>query len=129
MSETGDNRKGKEVRRGKAIVEYENLDLPPAYVEAAQGMPTPQGALHVSFYSERIGCLTNLEGQVEFNDNESGMSGMRIGVGSPFGVNGEQVRLIRRVEANLIFTPRALESLIPWLQQQLRSLQDPGDEK
>ena len=123
MPETG------AVRKGKAIVEYENLDLPPAYVEAAQGMPTPQGALHVSFYSERIGGLEKLEGQVEFQDVGPDKGGMSIGVGDPFDINGEQVRLIRRVEASLIFTPKALNALIPWLQQQLRNLQDSGDEK
>ena len=37
-----------------ATILYENLDIDPAYVEGAQGIHTPQDALHVKFYSEYL---------------------------------------------------------------------------
>ena len=33
-----------------AVVQYDNADAPPAYVESVQGMLTPHGALHLSFF-------------------------------------------------------------------------------
>ena len=106
-----------------AVVQYENLDLPPAYVEGVQGMATPQGALQVSFYSEflkphdEVAC--ELEATVQ--PEVSGIA-LRVEAKDPFGLDGGQLRIVRRIEANLVFTVPALKAVVPWLQQKLNEL-------
>ena len=34
------------------VLEYENIDLPPAYVDNAQGIIKTKGIFHLMFYSE-----------------------------------------------------------------------------
>ncbi|MCY4327894.1 MAG: hypothetical protein OXC53_09960 [Rhodobacteraceae bacterium] len=106
----------------RVTVEYENLDLPPAYVESAQGMPSQQGVLHVSFFSERMAGSEELTAYA--TPSQDGKT-FGANVGDPFGVDTNEVRVIRRVEANLIFTPEALKQLIPWLKQKLNELSHP----
>ena len=104
------------------IVEYENLDTPPAYVESVQGMVSPNGVLHVSFFSERIKGLETLSGSLTAQQLEEGQMSASTTIPDPFGLDGKEIRLLRRVEANLIFTPDAIERLIPWLQNQLQGM-------
>lgn len=103
----------------RMVVEYENLDLPPAYVESVQGAPSPHGVLHVSFFSERIKALETLSGEVTMRQLEGGVTNITSKVPDPLGLDSKELRIVRRVEANLIFTSEGIERLIPWLQQQL----------
>ena len=106
-----------------AILEYENLDLPPAYVDGAQGVLSPsKDVLHVSFFSERMAGSEELTAYA--TPSQDGKT-FGANVGDPFGVDTNEVRVIRRVEANLIFTPEALKQLIPWLKQKLNELSHP----
>ena len=107
---------------GRVVVEYENLDIPPAYVESVQGAPSPHGVLHASFFSERIKGLETLSGTMKVREGEEGRTSISSTIADPFGMDGEELRVIRRVEANLIFTPDAIERLIPWLQQHLDAM-------
>ncbi len=106
----------------RVVVEYENLDIPPAYVESVQGAASPNGVLHVSFFSERIKGLESIPGTVTVQVDESGMTSLSSMVADPYGMDREEFRVIRRVEANLIFTANAIERLIPWLQHQLDAM-------
>jgi len=104
-------------------MEYENLNLPPAYVDGAQGMLSPnKDVLHVSFYSERLAGKPKLSAVSEKIDENT----YQASFGDSFGLDTGDVCFIRRVEANLIFTRSALENIIPWLQQQLDTFQDRG---
>jgi len=96
-------------------IEYENADLTPVYVEAAQGMPTPNGALQVSFYSEYMKPLSEVQ-------LESEGKKVRLSQADPFGRDTGKVTITRRIEASLIFTVPALRSIVPWLQQRLDEL-------
>lgn len=107
-----------------AILEYENLDLPPAYVDGAQGVLSPsKDVLHVSFFSERTAGLPKLSvTPKKIGDGKS----YKANFGDSFGLDTGNVRFTRRVEANLIFTQKSLEKIIPWLQKQLEDLQNGG---
>jgi hypothetical protein len=108
----------------KVLLEYENLGVPPAYVEGAQGMRTPLGALQVSFYSEYIKPRETLELDVESQvslDNDT--VSLKVLQQDPFMSDPQHIRMARRIEANLIFTLPALQALIPWLQQKLDEME------
>lgn len=106
----------------KAVIEYQNTDaVKPAYVEGAQGMRTSKGALHVSFYSEYLQHSKELSGQVT-ESREGNVTTVSIAAPDPFGSDQGKVHIVRRIEANLIFTIPALQSIVPWLQQKLDEL-------
>ena len=106
--------------QNKVTLEYENLDLPPSYVDGVQGMLSPnKDVLHVSFFSDRTASLSKLSASATMS--EDGQT-FKADLGDSFGLDTGNVRLIRRVEANLIFTQDSLERIIPWLQQQLDTL-------
>ena len=107
----------------RAVIEYENVDVRPAYVEGAQGMRTPQGALHVSFYSEYVKARDKLNSQVTSN-SKPGENSVTIAIasGDPFGIDDDEIRIVRRIEASLILTVPALQTIVPWLQQKLNEL-------
>ena len=99
-------------------VEYENIDLPPVFVDNAQGISRTKGVFHVSFYSERIKAKEKLSGNLE--EHLMGDKMVRsFKFSEPYAYDSNQIHLIRRMEANLIFTQESLERIIPWLQNQL----------
>ncbi len=105
----------------KATLEYENLDLPPVYVDGAQGTLSPnKDVLHVSF-SERIAGLPSLSVNTEIIESQDNKT-CQANFGDCFGLDTGNIHLIRRVEANLIFSRHSLEGIISWLQQQLNTL-------
>ena len=115
---------GKPPMTTKIVVKYENLDLPPAYVEGAQGMRTSQGALHVSFYSEYVKSKEEIRTSITLPDPSSGdPQTVQVTVPDPFQRDDGEIRIVRRVESNLVFTTPVLRSLIPWLQQKLLELE------
>ena len=105
-----------------AVVQYENADAPPAYVESVQGMLTPQGALHLSFFSEYLKHRAELPAKVHPRI-DSGGKGLEVLPGDPFGFDGKEICLVRRVEANLIMTDEAVRRLLPWLQTKLNEME------
>lgn len=112
---------GKSPARTKIVVEYENLELKPAYVEGAQGMRTSHGALHVSFYSEYTKSKAQLKGETRSlaaNNAET----VQVTFPDPF-LSGDEIRIVRRVESALILTVPVLRSLVPWLQSKLQELE------
>lgn len=104
----------------KLIIEYENEDIRPAYVEGAQGTRTPQGALHVAFYSEFMKTQKKIQATVKKTDDPK--DGTALVASDPFMFDNGELHIVRRVEANLIFTVPALESLIPWLTGKLQEM-------
>ena len=111
--------KSRRSQQRKVAVEYENLDMPFAYVEAAQGALSQKGALHVNFFMEYIKSKTELRpmSTVSASDNSEAYS-----FPDPFGMDGQDLRVVRSVQANLIFSEEALEVLVPWLQQKLAEM-------
>ena len=108
----------------KVVLEYENLDLAPTYVEGAQGMRTPLGALQVSFFSEYIKPIEPLELPVETHAASDNTSvSLKVLQRDPFLSEAQQIRMVRRIEANVILTLPALQALIPWLQQKLDEME------
>ena len=117
-------RGSKSSRSPKIVLEYENMDLAPAYVEGAQGMRTPLGALHVSFYSEYIKPIESLELPVETQSVSDDTSvTLKVFQPDPFIAEAQKIRMVRRIEANVILTLPALQALIPWLQQKLDEME------
>ena len=117
-------RGSKSSRSPKVVLEYENMDLAPTYVEGAQGMRTPLGSLQVSFYSEYIKPIESLELPVETQAASDDTSvTLKVLQRDPFIAETQQVRMVRRIEANVILTLPALQALIPWLQQKLNEME------
>lgn len=106
-----------------AVVQYDNADAPPAYVESVQGMLTPQGALHLSFFSEYLKHRAEIPARVLPRSTDSGEKGVEVSPGDPFGFDGEEICVVRRVEANLIMTEEAVRRLLPWLQTKLNEME------
>ena len=106
------------------VIEYENADLTPAYVEGAQGVRTQKGALQINFYSEYLKPLSEVQPKINVVENAAGSKEviMSLSQADPFGLDTGSITIVRRVEASLILTAPALQSIIPWLQQKLDEL-------
>ena len=109
-------------RRKARIVEYQNDDLPPVYVESAQGIRTPRGSLQVTFFSDYIRHHQDTVIQLRTPADQPPGT-VDVGVEDPFRLAEGDIRLVRRVEANLILTLPALKALIPWLEIKLKELE------
>ena len=107
----------------KIVIEYEGTDLPPVYVEGAQGMTTPKGFLQVSFFSEYVKARGNLGAKVMETAESAGVTSMRIQAEDPYGLDKGEMRIVRRIEANLILSPPALRDIVSWLQLKLHELE------
>ena len=107
-----------------AIVQYDNVDIPPVYVEGAQGLLTPQGALQIAFFSEYIKPLAEVRTSVAAEAVHDGEAvTISFSAQDPFGLDGKQIHLIRRVEAHLVLTEAGVRQLLPWLHQKLDEMQ------
>jgi len=89
--------------RRQITIEYENLDLPPAYVESAQGMPSQGGVLHVSFFSDRVAALEKISGPLQLHEDGKTKT-LGANLGDSFGMDKGDVRVIRRVEEQQLQT-------------------------
>ena len=111
------------------VVEYENLDLDPAYVEFVQGMVSPGGVLHISFFNDRIKGLDRLSGKAVTRAVQQDVVDVSTAMPDPFGLDGNEIKITRRVEANLILNADAVERLIPWLQAKLNEMRAQEERK
>ena len=109
-------------RRKARIVEYQNDDLPPVYVESAQGIRTARGSLQVTFFSDYISHHQDTAIQLRTPPDQPPGT-VDVGIEDPFRLAEGDIRLVRRVEANLILTLPALKALIPWLEIKLKELE------
>ena len=106
-----------------AIIQYDNVDLPPVYVEAAQGMLTPLGALQIAFYSEYIKPLAEVRSSGTAQSVDGDGVAFSFSAKDPFGLGGKQIHLTRRIEAHLVLTEASVRQLVPWLLQKLDEMQ------
>ena len=100
-------------------VELENADIPPVSVDGAQGVLFQKDLIKIMFYSDRLKALPTLGKQGELSTEKEGKTRVSVSVENPFGLDRGEVNITRRVEAHLIFTVSALESIVPWLQERL----------
>lgn len=108
----------------KVVVEYENLDREPVYVEGAQGQMTPQGSLYVSFFTDHIKGKQRLESISTIQGPTVGTSDrIDAQMEEPFGSGTDDLHMVRRVGANLIIPLKALKIIIPWLQTQVKQME------
>ena len=109
----------------KANIEYTGTDIPPVYVEGAQAMKTPQGALQVDFYSEYIKPRDMLKATMQTIKQSNNLATMRLQADDPYGMGSGtgNITIMRRIEARFILTAPALRSILPWLQSKLADLE------
>ena len=114
-------------RPREARFEYHNFDKKPVYVEGAFGIQTPMNSLHVCFYSENLKPTMGREGQsATERDDGSGKLGLQVQAPDPYGLDSENITIVRNIEASLILTMPALQQIIPWLQGKLNEMQRGG---
>ena len=98
-------------------IEYENTDLPPRYIEGAQGLVTQKGTLQFSLHSEFVKHIDEINTEATQIQSES-QSGVTINLSQadPFGLDTGRITLTRRIEGNFVITAPALRSIIDWLE-------------
>lgn len=119
-------------RQKSRNIEYQNDDISPVYVENVQGVPTSRGSLQMMFFSDYIThhkdglsvALQKVEGPVAdpLPDQPSRAVSVEIG-DDPYGLMRGDVRVVRRIEANIVMTLPALKALVPWLNLQIQALE------
>ena len=107
----------------EVVVEYENTDITPVFVEGAQGMKTPNGALQVSFYSEHMKPLETLATVSVPIEDPDRQGDLKFKTKDPFGLDTGSITIVRRIEASLFLTEPSLKILINWLNLKLLELQ------
>lgn len=107
----------------KAAIEVEGTDLPPVYVEGAHGLHTPKGSLQVSFYSDHIKPRESLGAALVTTEESAGVTNMNIKPDDSYGLDKRELRIVRRIAANLILPLPFLRELVPWLQLKLNELE------
>ena len=113
----------------KATIEVEGVDLPPVYVEAAHGLHTPKGSLQVSFYSEHIKPRPNLGASVGSTVESARVTNMSITPEDSYGMDKNELLIVRRIAANLILPLPFLRELVPWLQLKLNESEQKNKER
>ena len=112
----------KSPRRRAGVVEYQNDDLAPVYVESVQGVSTPRGSLQMMFFSDYISHHKDAPILLtQAPDQPPGT--LDVKTEDPFRLAEKDIRIVRRVEANLIMTLPALKALVPWLQIKIEELE------
>ena len=103
---------------GSVVIEYENSDNTPVYVEGAQGVLTPKGSLQVSFYSENMRPKTNLSTTLD----QSGTV-VNVKTEDPFGLDVGEIHIVRRIEADLILTLPTLKAVTAWFNNKIGEME------
>ena len=105
-------------------IDYENLDMPPRYVEGAQGIPTPKGALQCYLFSDYVVPPQTMVPEAKTRKEGENAFAVDMRVQDPYGLQGGQMRIVRRVEANVILSEAAARELHTWLGQVLGQMSD-----
>ena len=105
-------------------IEYENLDMPPRYVEGIQGIFTAQGGVQCYLFSDYVVPPSTIVPDVRRQEHgEEGVS-VSLRVQDPYGAQSGVTRIVRRVEANIILSEPALQVLHSWLSQMIGQLEN-----
>ena len=100
----------------KVVFEYDNMDaLHPHHVDGLQGVVTPSGDLHLSFYSEYMLPADKLEATASIGITDSGTFKVSAAAPDPFAVDpaANVVRIRRRLECSIVVKASAVR---PWAQ-------------
>ena len=115
----------KSQRRSGGVMEYQNDDLAPVYVESVQGVATSRGSLQMMFFSDYVSHHKDTPIKLtQPPDQPPGT--LDVQSEDPFRFAEQDIRIVRRVEANLIMTLPALKALVPWLQLKIQELESKG---
>ena len=106
-------------------IEYENLEMPPRYVEGMQGLPTAQGGLQCYFFSDYVLPPPKLSPETRTREDEGSVS-IDIRLQDPYGLQGGSVRILRRVEANIVLSETAARILHSTLGQLIEQMASQG---
>ncbi len=99
-------------------IKYENLDMPPRYVEGVQGIPTPKGSVQCYLFSDYVMPPEMIEPKAtRVNENI-----LNIEIQDSYGLQRDQVRMVRRIEANVILSQAAARELHRWLGEYLEQM-------
>lgn len=108
----------------KVTFEYESLDIPPRYVEGVQGVVTAKGAVQIYFFSDFVTPPPRLEPTVRIGDADTeGDVAVDMKLDDPYGLKNANIRVTRRIEANLILPVTALRELHAWSGQLIQQLE------
>ena len=108
----------------KVTVEYESLDVPPRYVEGVQGLVTNKGAVQMYFFSDLVTPPPRLDPTVRIGDADSeGDIAVDMKIDDPYGLKDGNLRVTRRIEANLVLPVAALRDLHAWSGQLIQQLE------
>ena len=108
----------------KANIEYEALDAPPRYVEGVQGLVTNKGAVQIYFFTDFVTPPPRLDPEVRTRDTDSdGEFSVDMKIDDPYGMKDGNIRVTRRIEANLVLTVAALRDLHVWSGQLIQQLE------
>ena len=102
----------------KCRIEYENLDMQPRYVEGVQGVPTPRGSVQCYLFSDYVIPPETIVPKTRRLSKNI----VNIEIQDPYGLQCDQVRIVRRVEANVILSEAAARELHRWLGEYLEQM-------
>ena len=99
-------------------IKYENADIPPRYVDGAQGLVNQKGVLQFSLYSEFMKQTDeiNTDAKQIQGDSPSELT-INLSKADPFGLDTGHITITRRIEGNFVITAQALRSIINWLEK------------
>ena len=107
----------------RVSLEYESVDIPPRYVEGVQGLVTAKGAVQIYFYSDYVVPPATLEAKTRLREADADGVSVDMRIEDPYGIQGGDVRMVRRVEANLVLSAAALRDLNTWTGQILKQIE------
>ena len=109
----------------RAEVEYVAEDTWPVYVNGCHGLSETHGVLMVSFYSEHIQPTPALviEGATSPGRTPDERK-VDLPAPDPYQLASGKVRIVRRVEANLVMTLPTVKSMVDWLQKKIKEMEE-----
>ena len=105
-------------------IKYTNTEivLEPSYVEGAHGGVTPEGALHVSFFSDYMEPSGKIRMEAAPDSTENSLT-VNVNQAENSQIDEEgYLAVTRKIEASLLINEKALEKLIGWLQTKLQEM-------
>ena len=105
------------------VIEYENLEASPSYIEGIHGLVTPKGAVQMYFYSDYVTPPLRLEPETSLPEADE-EQGFRVKVDNPYQTMSGGVRIVRRIGANLVVTPNVLREIHTWMGNLLQGMEE-----